>query len=780
MKLSIIKSLIRSLLKGNSSSIINLIGLSFGFAVLIAITFYIREELSVNQFHDKIDNIYTVFTIDNDTDNGIGYEESVPALANALRTEFPEVEDAALYYGGTLRFLIDYEGVSYYEQVQLAEYNMFNIFSLPILKGEIPKKNHESNIVALSNKTAIKYFGNDNPIGKQLKVNNDESFTVVAVFDDIPSNSTIDFDFWFPIKLLDKTDEGDALDTWYNLSFNVYAMLNQNASLSDINIKLYGRIQQSNPGSLERAQLYPFKDLYLEAWGANEGVQMMSMIAILILVLVCLNFINLKIAESFISIKSFGLKRINGASNFAIVWQLIVESLLYCIAAVVVAFGITYSLSGYLFNLLGMPASNATFFSSTALLIVLVVAIVIATISGLIPGLVIKVVSPVNAIKNKVTEHLGVKRLRMVFTTLQFCMAIILVICLLTTNKQLNLLKNKDLGFNTDQIVYVHIEGELQDKKELLREELTKHPAILSATLASRSPVGIYWNGGGWDWEGKTAEFNPLVTYIETDEYFQNTFGIEMKEGSYVKNDVFGMVINETFANIISKNKSVLSKLLVHPEDDIQAPVVGVIKDIHFKSLRQQITPLMIIPQLGLDQTRYIFIKLSQDKMEEGLAYIKETIGQMNPDFPCEHFFLDNDFERLYNYEESLRDQMLFFSLLALIISCMGLWGILLFMMRQRIKEIGIRKVNGAKISEILQLLNSNFVKWIVAAFIIACPIAYYIMNSWLENFAYRTIISWWIFALAGLITLLIALLTVSFQTYRAARRNPVEALRYE
>lgn len=780
MKNSIIKFAFRNSIRNQRSLIINMIGLSLGFAVLIAIAFYIHEELNYNQFHKKIDNIYCIFTKDHTVKEGLGWMESVPAMAEALRTEYPEVNDAALYYGGTIRMLFNYKDSKFYEQVQLTDPNLFNIFSFPILKGKIPQNTNETKIIALSKEYADKYFGDQDPIGKTIKINNEDLFTVVAVFEDIPKNSSIRFNIWMPMKRIEELYGEDHLKTWYNLSFRCFALLNDNVDLDKLNSNLLNRIQQSNPDSKSRSSLYPFKDLYLKAWNHKKGIRMMSTIAIVILTLVCLNFINLQTAGAFVKIKNFGIKKINGARNSIITKQLILEAFFQCLIAIIIAIGLVKISSSYLFNLLGKSSSSGSMIFAGSLILVVLAAIIMSLLSGIIPGLTIKNVTPNNAMQNNIREQVSVKKLRIIFTSLQFSLAIILIICLIATNKQLAFLRNKDLGFNRDQIVYVHLEGELIEKREILREELSKNPSIISATCASRSPVGIYWNGGGWEWEGKDTDFDPMITYIETDQYFKETFEIQMLEGKYFESEVPNVVINETFAKMISPNESAMDKLLIYPEDELEITVGGIIKDIHFKPLNREIGPLMIIPQQGYDEMKYIFIKLTPENIDKTLAYVEKTVTALNPGFPYEHFFLDSDFERLYRGEKRLRDQMMFFSIMAIFISCMGLWGILLFMVRQRTKEIGIRKVNGAKVIEVLATLNKDFVTWVSISFIIATPVAWYIMHRWLQNFAYKTTLSWWIFALAGISALFIALLTVSWQSWKAASRNPVEALRYE
>jgi putative ABC transport system permease protein len=403
-----------------------------------------------------------------------------------------------------------------------------------------------------------------------------------------------------------------------------------------------------------------------------------------------------------------------------------------------------------------------------------------ALFSGLIPALTIKSVSPTNSLKDKVSDKISVKKLRYIFTAFQFCMAVTLIICLLVTNQQLNYLRNKNLGFNKEQLLYIRLDGNLYEKRDALKQSLEQNSNIINTSLTTNSPIGIYWNGGGWEWEGKEEGFDPQVTYIETDNNFQETFGIEMAEGDYFKSTQAGVVINQTFANMIAPGESALGKLLILTYQEVEIPVIGVIKDIHFKPLDRKIGALMFIPGMGFEKMRYLFVKIAPNEMDKTLAFVKNTVRNLNPDFPYEHHFLNDDFARKYKSEERLRNQMTFFSLIAIFISCIGLWGILVFIVNQRIKEIGVRKVNGAKVYQILSMININFLKWIGISILIACPIGWYFMQRWLEKFAYKTTLSCWIFALAGVLALGIAILTVSWQSWRAAMRNPVEALRYE
>ena len=776
----IISNIIIKSLRLKSSVIINLVGLSLGFTILLTISFYITEELGYNKFHKKLNNIYCIFTQDDKTTNGIGWNESVPALPAEMRHAYPEVSDACLMYNSKVSWLFSNEDKKLYEEVQLAEPNIFNIFSFPIIHGAIPAAQGNNKIIALSKKMSQKYFGDDNPVGKSIKINNKDLFTVVAVFEDIPGNSSIHFNIWAPIRLLEESYGEDHLKTWSNLSFQAYVLLHKNASIESINSRLFNQIQVYNPESKERAQLYPFSKLYLDALGHKKGIRMMALIATIILIIVCLNFINLQSAEAFKNIKNFGIRKINGAGKAYIFKYLIGEALVFVAISIFIALIITHILSEYLLTIIGKTGAVNHIISTISVGVLIIIAFIIAIFSGLIPGLTIDSVSPINSLKEKINEKTSVNKMRYIFTSLQFCMAIGLIICVIVTNKQVAFLRDKNLGFEKEQLVYINLRGGLNEKYEILKTELNSNPNILSSSVASRSPIGIYWNGGGWNWEGKAEGFDPQISFIETDDDFQKTFRMNMKEGSYFKSKIPGVVINNTFAKMIAPNGSALNTLLRNDEYNIEVPVIGIIDDFHFKPLNREIGALMLIPKLGYDKMKYLFIKISPSNLRNTLKFIKTTVMKINPDFPYELHFLDEEFAKLYDGEARLRDQFLFFSFLAILLSCMGLWGVVIHMVRCRTKEIGVRKINGAKTKEILALLNKDYLKWVAIAFIITSPLAWYIMDKWLQNFAYRTEINWWIFALAGLIALVIELVTVSWLSWRVASRNPVEALRHE
>ena len=781
MNLQFLKSAFRWNLKNKTGTYINIVGLSVGLAVILLLLNIVGYEKSFDKFNHRLDDIYCIVTKDQHSgSNSIGWNESVPALPQAMMNEFPEVEQASLVQNGEQTMQLKIGNQIYKEKVQFASPNLFEIFSFPLLSGSISPESTEKHILALSKSSAKKFFGNTNPLGKLITINNKYEFRIVAVFDDIPKNSSLRFDCWAPTGFLPELNQfPNYLNTWYNLSFQSYVLLTKGASPENVNKKLKGRIIQSNPDSQAESQLYPYSNLHTGLYGQNKRIKMVSAIAVIIFILISINFINLKTVDTFQRIKEFGIRKINGAGKGYIFKQLMLEAGLIILISTTLSLFIIYFSFPTLKNLTGISGTLTGIFTPASIVMLLVSGSLIAFISALIPSLTLRSNSPVNSLKAKVNETTSVSRLRTILSGVQFGLAIGLIICTLFTIKQLNYLRNFDLGFNKEQIVRVDLQGPLQSNYKVLQDELRKNPNILSSTAASRDLTGIYWNGDGFNWEGKPANVDPLITFIETDENFCKTFDIKMLDGDYFKTGKPGaVVINKTLADIISPDGNALNKKITR--DTLELEVTGITNNFNFKPLNRAIGPLMFIKEAGLDNMRYLFVKIAPTHVSGTLNYLERTVKKLNPDFLFSYHFLDDEFARLYNGEERLEKQLSLFSFIAIIISMMGLWGILLFVIQQRTKEIGIRKVNGAQVSEVMVLLNKDFVKWVAIAFVIATPIAWFAMNKWLENFAYKTNLSWWIFALAGILALGIALLTVSWQSWKAATRNPVEALRYE
>ena len=781
MNLQFLKSAFRWNLKNKTGTYINIVGLSVGLAVILLLLNIVGYEKSFDKFNHRLDDIYCIVTKDQHSgSNSIGWNESVPALPQAMMNEFPEVEQASLVQNGEQTMQLKIGNQIYKEKVQFASPNLFEIFSFPLLSGSISPESTEKHILALSKSSAKKFFGNTNPLGKLITINNKYEFRIVAVFDDIPKNSSLRFDCWAPTGFLPELNQfPNYLNTWYNLSFQSYVLLTKGASPENVNKKLKGRIIQSNPDSQAESQLYPYSNLHTGLYGQNKRIKMVSAIAVIIFILISINFINLKTVDTFQRIKEFGIRKINGAGKGYIFKQLMLEAGLIILISTTLSLFIIYFSFPTLKNLTGISGTLTGIFTPASIVMLLVSGSLIAFISALIPSLTLRSNSPVNSLKAKVNETTSVSRLRTILSGVQFGLAIGLIICTLFTIKQLNYLRNFDLGFNKEQIVRVHLQGPLQSNYKVLQDELRKNPNILSSTAASRDLTGIYWNGDGFNWEGKPANVDPLITFIETDENFCKTFDIKMLDGDYFKTGKPGsVVINKTLADIISPDGNALNKKITR--DTLELEVTGITNNFNFKPLNRSIGPLMFIKEAGLDNMRYLFVKIAPARVSGTLNYLERTVKKLNPDFLFSYHFLDDEFARLYNGEERLEKQLSLFSFIAIIISVMGLWGILLFVIQQRTKEIGIRKVNGANVSEVMTLLNKDFIKWLGIAFVIATPIAWFAMNKWLENFAYKTNLSWWVFALAGILALGIALLTVSWQSWKAATRNPVEALRYE
>jgi putative ABC transport system permease protein len=776
----LINKILRSGKKSRTSFIINILGLSLGLSSILFILFSINKELSTNKFHENLERIYCIFTTEDNSTDKTGWNETVPTLPNAVREEIPEVEYAAMLENGENRLLFRVGDFKNYEDVQFAEPGIFDIFSFPVVSGNIPREIQDDKILALNRTMANKYFKDEDPVGRTIMVENRHLFTVVAVFEDIPSNSTIHFDCWAPASFLETLYNNDQyIDTWYNLSFHGYVLLNKGVDPETVNQKLAGRIKRANPESKAEAKLYPFSKLYLDIFGRRDNVRTMGLIGFVILSLICINFINLQTADSFRRIKDFGIRKVNGATKFSICRMLIDESVIITFIALVLAIIIYFLLGPYL-NKIFNPDSFQTSFSLLPFYLILIAAFFISVLAGIFSATVINSVSSLLSLKSEIVEKNSTIRLRRYLTTFQFVLAIVLIICTLFVRRQIKYIQNKDLGLDKEQVLYVNLEGRLQEDYKILKEEIDKIPSVLSSSVSAKTPTGIYWNSDGWDWDGKPPHIDPSITFNDTDEDFLETFSLKMVEGDYFKTRKNGVIINQTLADIISPEGQAMNKIMRLPMFNMEFEVIGIIEDFHFKPLRDRISPLMIGHELHLEPIKYLFIKISSQQISNTLSQIKTAVESLNPEYPYSYRFLDDDYASLYINEEMFRKQMMFFAGLAIFISCIGLWGMLLFTLQHRVKEIGIRKVNGARISEVMVMLNKDFVKWIAVAFVAATPVALFAMHKWLEYFAYKTSLSWWIFGISGILALGIALLTVSWQSWRAATRNPVEALRYE
>jgi putative ABC transport system permease protein len=775
---------LRNIRRHKGYSFINIAGLAVGMACSILILAWVRDERGTNRFHEKIDSLFIVRTTQHygsDTRTGDG---SVPALGPALKAEFPEVRNAARVNNGQSRFLIEHDGKQFRELVQPADPQIFELFTFPLVKGDLKDILSGPDVVVLSETAAGRMFGREDPLGKVLTVDKTYDFRVAAVMKDIPGNSSFRFDIWVPLELTRKLYRPNYLDTWYNMAFRTYVEMAPGADVAAFNEKIFNRIRRSHAQTILEPSLYPFRDLYLKVWGREKDVRVFSVIAFLILLIACINFMNLTTARSARRSREVGLRKVVGAERSQLMRQFFGETVIYTLISLVLAVGLLGLVLPAFRELTAKSLVMKDLLRPSLLAGICGIGLLTGLLAGVYPAVVLSSFRPVTALKGlKDTGSRG-SLFRKSLVVVQFALTSMLIIGTAVIFSQVRFMKTKSLGFDREQLLYLPVEGAVAANIDGFKQELLQIPGVRSASATTHSPTGIYSNGQDFQWEGRNPNVNPLVTYFGVDRDFLETFQMTLTRGETFRPGgsatAFDVIINERFAGIINA-PDVVGMSLRRPPQNLR--IIGVVKDFHFKPLDREIEPILIFcdPSYRAFQAyRFMFVRLHPGDVRATLAAIERTFRGRNPGYPFEFHFLDDDYDRLYRTVEREMAIVRTFAGLAILISCLGLFGLAAYTAEQRTKEIGIRKVMGATVPGVVVLLSGEYAKWVLVANTLGGPVAYILMRSWLKDYAYRVPLGWGIFAGAAAVTLVIAQLTVSGQAIRAARTKPVDTLRYE
>jgi putative ABC transport system permease protein len=774
----------RNIQRHKGYSFINIVGLALGMACCILIILWVKDEMATDKYHDKLDSLYLVRTIQHygsEVTRGAG---SVPALAPALKAEYPEVLNAARFSNGQGEHLLEYGDKQFKEYIQLADPEIFELFTFPFIRGNPEDAFGDPYVMVLSETIADKIFKDEDPVGKVLTLNKTEEFRLVGVMEDIPHNSTIRFDIWAPLELTTKWWRPNYISTWSNLAFRSYVDMADNADIAAFNKKIFNRIRQSNPDTNSEPFIYPFSRVYLEYWGRIGNIRIFSIIAFVILIIACINFMNLSTARSAHRAKEVGLRKVVGAQRQQVMRQFFGESLIFTFISLGVSLLIVLVFLPAFRNLTAKPLPIKDFLDPVIIFGILAVTVATGFLSGSYPALFLSSFQPVTVLKGERVSGAKGGLFRKMLVVLQFALSVMLIIGTAVIYNQVRFMKNKNLGFDKEHLLYVRLEGDLIDNIPSIKNEILQHPGIHSVTATSHSPTGIYNNGQDWDWEGRDPNVNPLVTYFGVDPDFQQTFKMELARGESFRpatgHSMNSVIINERFAEIMGLPSVIGAQL---SQENLQLQIIGVVKDFHFTPVNQEIGPAIIYydPTYRNIQTyRYLFVRLNPGDIPASIAHIEKTVKAFNRGFPFDYRFLDDDYDRMYRGMEREMTVVRTFTILAILISCLGLFGLAAYTAEQRTKEIGIRKVMGASVPGIMVLLSKEYAKWVLVANVIAWPVSYFLMRGWLQDFHYRIGLGLPVFLLAAAISVLIAQLTVSYQAIRAARSNPVNSLRYE
>lgn len=777
-----IKVAFRNMLKQKSYSFLNIAGLATGMAACILILLWVTDEFSFNKFHENLDQIYLVAQTQHYGAKGDFTVSPTPApLAPALEEEYPEIELATRYSPYLGESYIQYNDKLFKERLDVADQQFLDIFTLNFLYGDPSTALIEPYNLIISESTANKFFGGQNPLGESMIIDKKISFKVTGVFEDLPSNSNIQIRVL--TNYISLKDIGFNLENWSSNQLFTYVLLNRNASPAEVSKKIEGRLQQEiNTATAGDLFLFPFKDYHLYSLsgegGRIESVVIFSIIAGFILLIACVNFMNLATARSAKRSMEVGIKKVVGATRIDVGRQFLGEAFIYTFLALILALILVNFTLPYFNGISGKELSLSKL-TAAVLWIFAGITMLTAIISGLYPALYLSSIRPVSVLKGSKFGGKGNTTLRKVLVVFQFAITISLIIATTIVYFQLEHMRSKDIGLRKDNIVYFELDNETRPQAEALKNELISRPNIKSATLLSHVPIRVFVNGGGFEWRGKDPEMDELVTFLGTDYDFAETFEVELLAGRYFSrehpsDESNSMVINETFAELTGLDP-IVGEIISRGNNKFT--VIGVVKDFNYTSVRGEIGPLSI------NLTRYpqyVFMTVAGHELEKTISDIEDVYKRFNKNTALEYSFLDETFEGTFRSEQRQGKIFNSFAVLAIIISCFGLLGLISFVAEQKRKEIGIRKVLGAKVSSIVFNLIKEFLAWVLLANLIAWPVAYYVMKNWLSGYAYRIEIEPWFFIAAALLAIVIAVFTTGYQAIKAALTDPVRTLKYE
>jgi len=777
MLLSYLKVTLRILLKSRAYSAINIAGLAMGLASCLLILLWTADERSYDQSHENVREIYQVST---EYDEGSYFRGTVPALGPALLEELPEVVAFSRFYAE--RFLVTVEETAFKEIVFMADPGFLGIFDFPLIEGDAKNALLDPNSILLTSEMATKYYGDENPIGKVLTLDREIEMKIVGVLQDIPANSTLRFDFLSPLSLATQTNDEQYLDHWWNCSFRTFVQLQEQSSYQAINTKIAGRIKQERPEAAEIPLLVPYSTLRLQGLRETDGtgrqVRLFTLIGFLILTIAAINFTNLTTARSAQRAREVGIRKVLGAERSQLLQQFFGESLLFTMVAFVLALVLVeLALPGFR-DLTGKSMTITNFLDLPVIIGTVVILVLTGLLSGIYPALYLSSFQPAKVLKGAGVGTSGA-RLRTILVVTQFTISIALTIVTAVIYSQLQFMLTKDLGFDKEQMLFIRLDGDLEGEFEALKKEILSANGVLAAAASSAIPAGMGNNTNNMDWEGRDPDFKPLVTFLTVDQDFLDTYRMKMVEGSYFSDgtESTGIIVNEAFARLLGGN-SALGKNVLWGEDSY--PVIGVVKDFHYQTLNRAIEPILLMTSEDPNDYYVLAMRIAPDNISSTLASIEATVNEFNPNYPFEYRFLDDRLNAMYRDQQRTGTIVAAFSVLAVAISALGLFGLAAFMAERRSKEIGVRKVLGASVAEIVAMLTKEFAKWILVANFIAWPLAFLYLRDWLQDFPYRVSINFGIFVYSGLAALLVATLAVSYQALMAARANPIDAIRWE
>lgn len=798
-----LKTAWRNILKNKGVFSINIIGLALGIASCLLILLFVTDELSYDRFNEKADQIVRV--VFRAKVNGEEMKEAVvmAPVAQTFKEELPEVTESTRL-ASSFNNRLEYNG-QYYGQSKLAyvDPNFFDVFTLPITSGNRKDPLNKPNTVVISESLAKEIFGNSDPVGKTINITNrDEKLTVSGVMKDIPENSHFHFDL-----LASSLGYAKAKETsWLTSNFFTYLVLKKGTDIAEVESKLPAIAKKYMGPQMQEAMgmsydeftkdnriglfLQPLTDIHLysdfsdsttlEQGGDIKYVYIFSAIAIFMLVIACINFMNLATASASKRAKEIGIRKVLGSGKKQLIYQFLAESFIATLLATFVAIFLV-ALALPVFNTLAGKSLHVEYLFNPAIILSTIGLIVlISFLAGGYPAFFLSSFKPIAALKSRFSGLVRSSGLRSGLVVFQFVISAGLILATLVVNEQMDFIQNKNLGYNKDQLLVVENSYLLGNNEDNFIDEIRNDPRVQNLSHSAFLPAGNSDNEMGAIY--KNNEFLRRMFFYNVDENYIPTMGMKLIEGrNFSKefgNEVNNVIINEKAAQALGFNENPVGKQFQRAvEEGLQTvTVIGVVKNFNFKSLHQEIEPLI----LKYDPYGHVIIRSKVADMSGLIENLQNEWNSYNPKEAFNYSILDDSFKHTYLKEKKMGDILTIFAVLTIIVACLGLFGLVTFTAEQRFKEIGIRKVLGSSSYQIVSLLSKEFIKLVLLSFVIAFPLTYYLMNKWLQDFAYRTGIHWWLFLVAALMTILIAFITISFKSIKAANANPIKSLKTE
>ena len=781
----------RNALKHKAYTAINLSGLVVGLTSFILIIAYVQHQLSFDNFHENISRIYRV----TDGENAITPNIVAPLMERSFPDEIEETSRTIIM--GSQIF--NYNAKPFTANVFYADQGFFQIFTFPFLEGNAETALEAKNSIVVTRQAALKYFGKEDVMGESVVLAG-RTCSITGILADLPNNSMLDFEIMAPLHDLSWA----VRETWSNRSYHTFVMLKDFVDVKQFEAKAETTLNESvteafGEGNESSIFLQPFKNIYLQSdfhlnyeignTSSMEYVYIFMAIAILILVIAGINYVNLATSRSIERAKEVGVRKVVGAKRNQLVNQFLGESILFVFASLIVSYGLALALLPNFEQLSGMKIDQAFFYQAPFLLMLTGIATVVSLLAGIYPALLLSGFKPVSVLKGKFSSSSKGNTLRKSLVVFQFTISIFLLVATMVVNKQLNFIQHKDLGYDREQVLFFRVDADIAKNREAFEAELMRSPQVINASLGSNTPLNVGSANGIKTGEGEGRDAYELIYFMGVDENYIDLMGMKILAGrdfkelaipyndtdttgtkpSYIVNEAAIALFNWTPEEAVGKNITISGQ---------EAPVQAVVANFHFMNMQQKIEPFVLL--YYPDSYFYGLIKVGPENMAETIDFIQEKVRSFSPTLPFDYQFLDTRFNNMYKFETRLQEVFLTFATIAIIIACLGMFGLISYMALNRAKEIGIRKVLGASVSNVIVLLSIDFLKICGLSLLIALPLAYYFMSNWLSDYEYRISVGADIMVFSAMTALLIICLTIGYQALKTAMTNPSKYLRNE